>query len=525
MAKKKSGISRIMSWLNEPIVQNQAPDLERLALDKVTELEKQVQVLRSAPKKVAAPLALNPATDLPSTRQSIPQTYDNTLLSNINNRYKTIDPPFIREVIPVIRRLMSMNEDVGQAVHNVVTLGNTGHKVHFDKGVSPEMQAAMRKHLFVDRKDWATGTANMDGLVNKMFSQILVSGALSNEWVVNQNLTGIDACVLVNPEDIKFVLDARNTQYMPYQIVRNGYLKDQETGFDGLIKLNTNTYKYFAINGDTECPYGIPMYMPILDKIPIKTNMDRNIGFIIDQMGLIGFLECLITAPDELGDENSVEYSKKLEALLVAAKGRIQQGFKDGVVVGIKDDHEFEFHSLGKEISGAVELYKNNEMQLASGLKQDAALWGRDYNTSEAAITVVFMKMLSELKNIQNVVKSNLEFGYSLELRLAGFKFDYLKVDFNRSTISDDLKFQQAEEIKLRNVTTKVLWGLITQETAADEMGYEEPAEAEALVPYEVLAGGTDPAAIAAKAQGREADKNKSDKKVRDKNKPVAKNK
>lgn len=470
----------------------------------------------------------NPITNLPNDRASLPQDFDGLLLNNVNQRYRRVETQFLRQVIPIIRKLMMGNENVSQAIHNVVTLGNTGHKVIFDKTVDAKTQLKMKNHLFNKRKDWATGTANMDGLVNKFFSQVLVSGALSTEWVPNKDLTGIDSCVLVNPEQIEFILDKRNVQYQPYQRVGNSYMAMGNTTVDreGLIKLNTLTYKYYALNGDTEIPYGFPPYMAVLPKIGTKSNMDKNIDFVVDQMGLLGFLTCLIDPEEELGDANSDDYTAKLEDMLNRAKKRVQAGFKDGVVIGLKDSTDFKFYSTGKEVGSAIsDLYKNNEQQIGSALKQDPALWGRDYNTSEASMTVVFMKMLAELKNIQNIIKTNLEFGYTLELRLAGFQFDFLEVKFNRSTIADDLKFQQAEEIKLRNATTKMLWGLISQDQFADEMGYDEAAAPKALVPYEVLAGGTDPAAIAAKAQARQGQKNKSAKTVRKKNKPVAKDK
>ena len=137
--------------------------------------------------------------------------------------------------------------------------------------------------------------------------------------------------------------------------------------------------------------------------------------------------------------------------------------------------------------------------------------------------------MLSELKNIQNIVKTFLEYGYAMELRMAGFEFDYLTVVFNRSTLQDDLKYQQAEEIKVKNTIDKMVAGMINQDQAADELGYEKPAFAKPLVPWEVLAGGSVPKPETpgqptnkAKRQGQ---KNRSAKKTRDKNKPVTKNK
>lgn len=444
----------------------------------------------------------------------------NSLLTNLGEEYRTVNHQFLVELIPIIRHLCMYNADVSQALSNVVTLGNTGHKIKFDKGVTPEQQDKMRNHLMNKRKNWAPGTAGINGLVNKLLAQLMIGGAVSGEWVVNNDLTGIQNCLLVNPEEIYFVLDRANVNYTAYQKPSDGVFNAKDS--TGMVKLNPNTYKYFALNGDTEVPYGVPPYLPVIRKVKTQGTMDENIEFVINQMGLIGFLECLIDKPDQnVGQESDENYDARLEALLSAAKQRILAGgLKDGIVVGFKEDHEFKFNSASNSYEGVNSLYEGNELQMASALKTDAALWGRGYATSETQISVVFMKMLSELKNWQLPVKEMLEFGYALELRLAGFQFDYLEVVFKPSTIQDDLKFQQAQEIKLRNVLAKYCAGIISIETAADELDYDTPDQLKPRVPVELLMGKSGPGAAAGdgeKKKTRKDQKNKSKKKSREK--------
>jgi hypothetical protein len=433
--------------------------------------------------------------NVPNTRQSEP----NSSLNNfgLGSQYGAISLNELRTAIPIIRNLMVFNSDVGQAIHNIVTLGNTGHKVFFDKRRTPEEIDAMRRHLKNRSKEWASGQAGPDGLVNRFISQILIGGALSAEWVPNADLTGIESVIMVGPEEVEFKLDARTTKYIPFQIAKQLFNRSKKSDSLGLIPLNPNTYKYFALNGDGELPYGFPPYISVLPRVSTQGRMDKNINFVIDQMGLMGFIEALIQKPDPNNGEDSGEgitkYEQRLDALLEKAKSRMLSGFKDGVVVGFKDDHEFKFNSASKAYSEAVSLYENNELMLASSLKQDASMWGRAYSTSETQITVVFIKMLSELRNIHNLIAQMLQFGYALELRLAGFQFDSLEVKFNKSTIQDDLKSQQAEEIKIRNVKDKMVLGMISQDTAADELGYEVPDSPEPRVPWEILAGGSLP--------------------------------
>lgn len=480
-----------------------------------------------APNKGTPSPAKPPAGKTPAPtsggRKSAPPSDTGAIVSNLSKEYRVVNRGFLKEIIPLMRKLMMANLDISQAIHNIVSLGNTGHKVTFDPNVSAEQVDKMRRHLKNKQTDWASGQAGMDGLVNKFFAQILVSGALSNEWVPNLQLTSLDSVVLVNPEEIDFILSSNKTKYEPYQRPRMGLI-DNNSDILGLIRLNTDTYRYYALNGDTEIPYGFPPYMSVLPRVSTQQKMLDNIDFVIDQMGLTGFLEALITKPEQ-GSLTDAEYDIELDSLLATAKNNLASGMKDGIVVGYDGDHKFKFNTFTKAYADALELFNNNETLISSGLKMDSTLLGRSYSTSETQITVVFIKMLSELKNIQNIIKTNLEFGYALELRLAGFNFEYLSVTFNRSTLQDDLKYQQAEEYKIKNVQSKMFLGIINQDQAADELGYETPAFDAPVVPLEVLAGVKTPADDPTAKKARKVDKNASAKKTKEKSKPVTKDK
>lgn len=482
--------------------------------------------------------------DIPNARQSRPEFYHSITGVAYPFQMEDFNMSYIRKVIPLIRNLIKFNPDMGQALHNVVTLANTGHKVVFDKGVSQELQDKMRNHLTNKKREWSGGTAGMDGLINKMLSQQMITGALSTEWVPNNQLNSIEACVLVNPEDIYFRLDDRRTGFFPYQLVKNGLII-QEKGTPtnsadpiilNMVALNPKTYKYFALNGDEEKPYGYPPYMTAMEGIKRQYHMNKNIDYIVSQLGLLGFMEVLLATPTQLDNENDTAYTQRLQTHLSTVAQKFKEGVRDGAVVGYKDEHEFEFHSVTKEFSGANELFQENELQIASGLKQDASLLGRAYTTSESFMGIVFTKLLSELRNIQSNLIANLEFGYTLELKLQGFKFDYLKVVFNKSTIQDDLKSQQALEIKIRNLNALYWDGIVDLNEYAQELGYEEPSQQTPRAPRSVTAiFGPDGEIIplngappeednsqtgAVKKKDREDKKNKSDRTKRDRNKP-----
>jgi|SRR6478609_5636888 len=432
-------------------------------------------------------------------------------LALIQRSLSYLEPEFDFNVIPWIRKLTKVNPDMSQALNDITRLANTGHRVIFDPSVGPDQIDKMRDFLLKSSKNWHVGASGINGIINKMFRQIQTGGAISMEWVPNMNLDNLEIVQFVNPESIRFVVDKNNARYHPYQKLKNAHLTDISRQ---LKKLNTNQYKYIALNGDTDLPYGIPPFLPALDAISTQRVMIDNMKYIVETLGVLGYIDAKIAKPTKNPSESDDAYASRLNKLLTDFKTRIQQGMRDGASVGFMDDHEFDFKQTAKDARGAKDLFEQNELMVASGLGYDAAFMGRPGST-ETLVTILFTKMIAQLKNLQDLVADNLEFGYALALTLAGFKFKSLSIQFNRSTLTDELKGQQGIEIKIRNLNELFDQGIISQNQYADEMGYIKPDQAEPRVTR-------DPLAInEAKAKdSKEAKKDASDRKGRDKKNP-----
>jgi hypothetical protein len=446
---------------------------------------------------------------LPPGRTSIPSSEQDLFIADTLD--SVIKPLFNLSIIPHIRWLAYSNPDVSQAMNNLVELGNTGHTIKFDAAVTEEAINKMKAHLGAKDKSWSESSAGMNGLVNKMISQMAISGALSVEWVPNISLTGIQSMVMVNPEDIRWKYHRGKLKYEPYQYLKNRLLPNSE---DNLVKLNPNTYRYYALNGDTDIPYGIPPYLASLESVRTQKVMMDNIKFIVEQIGVLGFLHVTMEKPSQNGGESYDAYVSRLEKFLEDTRKRVQMGYRDGITVGYKDDTDFDFKSATRDFAGVGELFQLNELLLSSGLKMDASMLGRNYGTSETQINVIFTKLLAQLKNIQNPIARCLEYGYALELRLAGFVFNTLTVIFNAPTALDELKAEQAREIKIRNENALYLDGIQGQEQYAHAMGFEKPNQKK---PRFIRASVQTEAEA---KQQTEKKKDASDKKVREKNKP-----
>ena len=448
-----------------------------------------------------------PPTSGRKTRPTFDETY-----YDLRSGVKYINPSFLREIIPLIRKLCYTNSDFGLALNDLVKLTNTGHWVKFDQSINTQQRTKMREHLREVSKTWGEGVHGIDGLVNKLISQIWISGALSAEWVVNNQKTGIENCSIVNPETIYWAWEKTRKRFSVYQ--KQDY-KTGENLTEKMVRLNPITYKYFAINGDTEIPYGIPPFLTALNYVKPQLNMDKNIDHIMEQLGLLGFFETKVEKPMQRDGESDDKYMARLIAFLSETRKTVMEGLNSGIVVGYKDDHEFEFNATAKNLSGAVDMYSLNQVKMANGLKVSPEFFGFATNTSESAMSIIFTKMLSQLVNAQDLVRTFLEYGYELGLTLAGYSKVNLSVEFKPSTITDELKYQQAMEYKIRNTENKYNMGVISQQQKAEELGYDKPDTDKPRAPI----------ADGAAKQNREADKDKSDRKTRDKNKPVPKRK
>ena len=436
------------------------------------------------------------------SRPTIQSTY-----TNLKNSMAFVDPSFVATYIPIIRKLSWINPDMGLAVNDMVQLTNTGHRIKFDPSTTPEAQKKMRQHIKNRQSTWGDGVAGMNGLINKMVAQIWIAGSLSNEWIPNKDLTGIKHVALVNPETIVFRWNKRQLRFQPYQ------KQNFETGMaDGEkhVKLNQLTYRYHALNGDTELPYGIPPFLTALNALSTQGDMDQNIRFIMKQIGLLGFFEALMEKPGQDTGETEAQYAARLSRLLTETKNNLMDGIQDGLILGFKEDHEFNFNSTTKNLNGVGDIYNQNEVQVANGLKIAPPFIGVGGSGAETGVNIIFTKMLSQLQNVQKILAANLEWGYMLELKMAGFAIDNLEVEFLPSTITDELKFQQAQEYKVRNVANKYMLGIISMQQAADELGYDKP---DATEPRGALDN------TGAEQDRRQDQNDKADKKTRDKEK------
>lgn len=443
-------------------------------------------------------------------RVSVPDDeLGSTSVSILKGLTQMVTPSFRREVIPLLRKLYKVNPDMAIAVQDMFKLTNTGHRVDFPNNTDKEAQD-MRKHLEKASNGWSRYSAGINGLINRMIVQQFVAGAISVEAVPNDKLDGLSTILFLKPERISFKRE-NDGVYSPYQLNQNYAVKHEE-----YIKLNPETYFYCSTFNDTDEPYGIPPFMGALDSLKTQADMKVNFKHIMEIAGMIGFFEALVEKPGQKANESEHAYTHRLIGYLRKMKKATLEGMKDGIVVGFKDDHEFKLNATAKDLGSMEKPWDMNQQAVANGLGVNASIIGSGRSIGEGASGVVLSKMISQLKNLQMMVEFVLMKIYGLELRLAGYNNKGMKITWGTSTITDDVKIQQARQYKVQNLNMLYAAGIISQEDYAYEMGYDKPAESKPRVPLE----GLDTGKSATKRDSDAAKKEQSNKNQRDKKNP-----
>lgn len=393
-------------------------------------------------------------------------------LGNFFNGLALTNPSFNIQALKALENLAQHHPEVSKAVENIVTLANTERTITF-KGVESETQEEeMLRHLNKRERTWYSHSSSSSGLVNDLLAQTVVYGALSAEIVPRLDLTGVDKVVTVNPKYIRFNYDNEIEDYKPYQLITNSILAYTKVPA-GAIELNTLTYKYIPIRRLEEKPYGIPPFLAAIPSLSVGKDMKANLAFILKKVGVMGFLEVLVNAPKRMPNEKPEDYYTRTQKYLQKVSPEIQKGMNKGYVVGFKDRHEFNLHSVTNETRGTKDLFELNDKSTFAGLKQDPILFGRNFSTTETFARVILATMNQQVKNYQSIVADFLAEAYRLELLLSGYSVGRVNVDFASAVTGDQQKKETATKTKLENLIALKNMGVISIQQLANEMGYD----------------------------------------------------
>lgn len=393
-----------------------------------------------------------------------------------NKDYSPVEPDFAIEWLGILENLSIYNQDVGYAVDNIVQLANTKWEIVFNDDVNDQLRKEVST-LIVDNQDkWYNFSGGMHSFRSDILAMAAINGAMSIEIVPNKQLDNIKL-VRVPPKYIRFMYNKKTEQYEPFQQVRNP--NNSDPTLFGLKKLNTTKYKYIAWRRLTEGPYPTPPFLTAIRMLTIQKNIITNLDFIIEKLGMIGFLSVTVEPPEKKpGESDTSYYDRCLKYLEQKVYPQVQKNLSNGIAIGYKDSHEFDMAANNMNTRGAGELVELVELMMFAGLKQDPNMLGRNFSTTETFGKVILAKMTNQVKEYQNMLNSIMQEIFKLFILLRGYDPNIIaSVTCDPAMIRDKSAEEEARSTEIDNVFKLRDNGIIDQQAAAIELGYEKAAD------------------------------------------------
>ncbi len=398
-------------------------------------------------------------TSLPSMLQMA-----NSLQGELGTLTPLLDPRFS----DVLFTLSISSPLISQTIFDDYTLANSGHSIRLEGGSDSQLEQAAS---LITELACRMHEGGADGWFNVALYQLLVSGALSHEWVVLDDLSGLDRSKFVPTKSIRFRLSGKNDgRHVAFQKA------DAKK-----IELDPLTYHYRALIRYENNPYGIPPFFAAIEPEFILRDMRGSIRGVAHKLGLLGLFQILIKKPIRQREKGETEdaYKKRLENALDVAQKQLEKSFKDGILLGFENEHDFEHKPVTGDARGMGDIYDRMDLDANSGAKTDPALHGRNFSRTETQIRQIYSKLVRQLMSIRGIPSRSLEEGYALHLALAGFNGIKVSVDWNPIDSLDEFRDKQVEEKKIQNERGLYEDGITSQDQRAARLGFETPDQDE----------------------------------------------
>jgi len=387
------------------------------------------------------------------------------------------DAGFDLNLLRVLQHLAIHNSYVSRAVQNIATLADTKEDIYFSKDVPESEVEKMRAHLETVSPKWYMAGEG-GGLNFALYRQLATFGCVSAEMEILENLKGVRAVHLVAPPEIRFTTyDPKTGRWPAWQLPYKSYSGSPATA--GMIPLNYSQYTYSATARKSGSPYALPPFLAAIADVFLHNEIVGGFKQVMKMVGLLGFLEVKVTPPrrDTNKAETESQYQDRLLAYLNGITKEIEKGISNGYAVGFKDTHEFNMQATptgGGQIGPMVDFVKK---MIFESLKQDPNFHGENMTVTETFGRILLAIMAKDIEIYQTHVKDFKEKLYMTELVLAGFSPKSITVEFQKGMSGDKLKEEETESKKIDNVAKKYAMGIISQEQAAQELGYDMPDE------------------------------------------------
>ncbi len=450
-------------------------------------------------------------------RQTLP---DNKSLLAVFGDMLITNPEFELKWLEVIEQLAMWDGDMSAAIENI-GLANTKLITTFPDSVPDSMQQEALAFLRESRDKWYNYSDGINGWIDDSLVQAAIYGCLSHEILPTTNFDSVADVIMVNPKNILFRYDVDQKRYIPIQKIPQTLIYTGAAYLGEYKKLNTVTYRYLAMRRIGESPYAVPPFLSSLESIRIKKTMLANMDTIISNLGLLGFLKVMMTAPAKMQSESESGYQARLTKSVYDNAANIKSGAANGFMVGYKNIHEIEMQKVDQNTDGAEKLMDINDTHTIQGLKQHREMMNRKGTTSETFGRVILAKLGKQLEKYQTITGTAMNYMDIMHLQLAGYPIERISNTFEKVMLGDVEREENAKSKRIDNAIKMYNAGWVDQTKAANMGAGIDKPDMEAPRIVQVPIGVDNPED--SKAPGNpSADQNPSDGKTTEKQSKVS---
>jgi hypothetical protein len=338
----------------------------------------------------------------------------------------------------------------------------TRQNVKYIGGSEAQRSAAAETILELDRRlspIKTVQTGGMDFLIELWFKYIFTHGRFAGQLRISQTKDGIAGFEVINPYSVKF----SEKELQPYVEQKNG----------SYLKMNPNTFYYFALNMDTENPYGSSMLEAVPSLIGIADDMMKDMTLSSSNAG-IPRLHIKIKQPTIMPGENQENYATRASSYFDTLVDEMAE-------IG-PDDNFYTWDDVQIALAGGANsqtgyvwraLRQIIDEEMCTAFHLYPWVLAKSYGTTKNWVSVQFDLLMAQAESLQREAKRFAEWIRNSHLMLQGSPVSCKQAFMlPRDPAAKDMA--SADSTKTETVLKKIQSGFISADDGARELGYEK---------------------------------------------------
>lgn len=383
------------------------------------------------------------------------------------NKFLRLNESHLKRLPPrkLLEILKNNHPDVSQAVWNFKIIGNSGYKARVTllDGESEHKSGQKLVDDFLRGLDFYQSNGfekskSIDKLVEELFDQALIRGAISAEMVLSDDLENVLYLTAVDPDTINFEVD-RKGRIVPYQQGRS---------------LDVPTFFHEGLDETSTDPYGTSPFLSVVQSIAFQLQILEDLKAVVHNQGYgkfdIKIIEEVLLKRMPVNIRNNEK--KKQEWMNERLTEIITMYSKldpDAAFVHY-DSVEVDMVENGKAMFDPQGIMAVIDTQLLGALKQYSTLMGRRSSGQTEQYAKMEIKIfMKSVQKVRKLIESALSRALTKYLQFNGMQ-GYVYFEFADTEIRTELEKVNFEQIAITNAAAKRNNGWLDNDGASLEI-------------------------------------------------------